>query len=420
MMKNLFLLILLVLSSELSYSSIDDIPEERDRLKNSTFGNAYSFLISPQILAEDIFYNPHWWSHVQEKYNYRENDQPQSISLLAANPNEVDSDKPTPWEDLDFHQLEHYSLSKSGKVIEHFYTDSTVYWYDENDRLRQSVSYNGGDPESIEYLRLYDYDDFGNLLWNAVYFYDDTFYLNHYETFQYLECDSGFYVHQAKHVVIDHETLELESSEEYSFYDQQKTLQRKYVDEMNFLTSYSYQKIDGELFLSKKETQNIYSSKIIRIESTLRDELKRVIHTKTSSFDLYANYEESDSIIYVSRNTKHHYNDAVSGPYKQSLTITDFDDYQNMQRREIYDLTAEDPTSPDIVSTYQNSLLANGTWKTQMNKFEYWDGSIEVKYLYREFLDYPLSSHDSQFQETPELLVLIEQSIPAELRNFQL
>lgn len=424
-MKNVLVLLILICSvhfayTQLSVSERTSAQKELEQLQSMNFdkNEVYSFLMAPEVMAPELFYQPHWWSFIKEKYNYQEESIPQGIQLLSGDADQLDFEHPNNWNAEDFFPVEYFSLSPSGKLIEHVYQDSTVYFYDNQDRLRQTVSYSGG-YLSILYLQRYNYDSHGNLVSSAYFFYeDDEYYLDHYDTFSYALCDSGFYLRHDHHLVIDLEEKELETTTQYSFFNAENDKKRSYTlsANRNTFTRFEYQKIQNTNYLTSVVEYELESSEPISEELKYRDSKGRVNYTRSSTFGGYAPYSESDSIVYISDYEKQQFNYSRSGLYRNALTVTKYDSYHNLIRREIYDLTADDPDKIQILSTYNYDLMKNGTWKAQALKYVYWDDKTSRECYIRQFLDHPIGKHHPKFQESDILRKQIERIIPPEKR----
>jgi len=424
-MKNLLVLLAFISICPHAFTQLSSQEQgtaklELDLLRSLTFekNSVDSFLISPEAMAPKLYLEPHWWSFVQEKYNYRETSIPRAIQLLSGDADLLDFQNPSSWNEDDFYPMEHFTLSKSGKVLEHAYQDSTLYFYDNKDQLRQTVSYSGAD-NSILYLQLYDYDSYGNLTSSAYFFHgEDGFYLDHYNVFSYKLSNTGFFVRHDHHLVIDLETKELETTTHYLVYNDGISLSRSYQLRFNkiIFSSYEYQKIQGTNYLIRTAEYNWESGEPISEEVNYRDSRARVTYSRTSTFGGYAPYAESDSVIYVSDNEEHRYNRSRSGLYQNSLTVSKYDSFGNIVLREIYDLTDENPDKVQIESTYNYDLMTQGTWKAKALQFLYWDEKISRECYIRQFLDGPIGTHNPEFHENEILKKQIEQLIPPEKR----
>lgn len=381
--------------------------------------DAEQLIIDPVLFARDLYYQPHLWSFVKEKFNYQEPKTPRGACLKLGDAQAIASDNPKDWSKENFYDLERYSLTATGNVQEHVYTDSTLFFYNQEGFLRQTTAYkNPGYSDEIEYIRLYNYDGFGNLLWNAVFFQDDEeMYLDHYESFRYKAVDSGHYVKRDHYFVDDPETQELEHSQKFAFINSEGVLKREYEvygTNDGVFTEYEYQEMLEHQQI-RKTIVNIRSWVCEFNEIHRTDTKGRIVLQKIESFIESAPFVDQDSSIYTG-NFKQTYVTSASGLYSNARMDTKYDDFGNMILREIYDLNSETPDRIDIKTENQNFYLPSGTVEFQISNEVYWDGKTSRDYYWMEFTDTPYSSHNPTYQDDPNLIGLIEKCIPPEKR----
>ncbi|MCR9172382.1 MAG: hypothetical protein NXI10_07830 [bacterium] len=384
--------------------------------------NLDTLLIDPITLSPAIYNDPFWWSEIQEKYNYREDQIPRTIRYTSADPENFTSNNPKDWSDDYFYPLESYTLLKNGYVIEHVYLDSTVFFYNERNQMCLSRNYTYDSKPNMESAQLYHYDAHGNVLWTAWFNQSASdVYLNEYETFNYLPTDSGFYLRRDHYYVYDTLSQDHDHSRVYTYYNKQGRPMRSY-EKSSFGDSSFSQFVYSELGTGEKERVKT-TFRIILDEYEVRDEQVtridqkgREIISKSTRFGGSFSYTDMDSTIYRTDQEVQLYNQTPHGVYKNSLIETQLDTYGNVLRREIYDLNSETPEKIEILTETQLFYLKNGTWNYQILNQTYWDGSQTKEYYKREFLNQPISSFDPKFKEDSFLLELIEKSIPAEKR----
>lgn len=391
-----------------------------ESLKN-TKTDTDTFLIDPIELVPNLYIQPHWWTSVKDEFNYREQNIPRGIVLMAGDPENVPLENPETWDPNNFYALTSVSLSSDGRVLEHVYIDSTVFFYDDSGQLRQTTSYSDLYSDGIAYTQLYTYDPFGNILWSANFLYDDAaYYLNQYETFRYFASDSGLNVRQDIYLVNDTESEDFDHSILFHCYTTEGQKNRIYegtLGEATRLTRFEYQEVNQKLFESDmKEFDLLQNGKVVLQEITRRDENSRIVFEKLISNDGIASYEEVDSTVYISDQEVHRYYKRVSGPYTNARIVSKFDAFGNIERREIYDLNEDNPNKIDLLTTYTNSLLENGTVANQIIDVTYWDSRKDTDVFLYNFLSKPSGSHDPTCKDNPVLIDLIEKCIPPDKR----
>lgn len=410
--------------SQNSESEFDTVRKELDHLKSISFETPDQFLISPTVLARDEYYEPHWWSHWKEQLDYREDNIPQGVILYAGSPGEDEGwGMSMKWNNCQLYQNEHFSFSKTGQLQNHVYVDSTRFHYDSNDRLRQSVAYSDGNNE-IEYIRLYDYDEYGNIQWNAVFYYEsrDSLYLNHYDSYNYVKRDSGIYVKKDHHLVNTGKDGSLNSSVKYLYFDNEQVLRRKFEifhQGTTGITYFDYKEFDGKYYLTKKATRNILDTKERIVEIKKRDSLNRITCSEYRSGGIIQPILLKDSIVYFPNNETYHYHYDYANALSHSFAKKKFDTFNNLIHEESFRFHSLDKMNPQTVLNINYELLEKGTWYSSVSKTTHLETDspyIWEEYQYRKFLDQPVVPDNSTYQENSILMKLIEKYIPEPIR----
>lgn len=397
--------------------------DEMDRLKRSTFGVADTLFMDPVVMAKDLYVKPHRWSHWKEAWNYREDHIPQGmVHYSAERGDDYVSGMTMKWKDCVLSGFDHYSFSPTEQLLVLVDMDSTLFYYDSKDRLRQSTTYNDSEDEQFEYVRLYDYDVHGNLLWNAVFFENDKgIAMNHFSTFSYMACDSGMYVRE-EHRFVDRERKVLSNgsgSATYSFYDREHVLRRTFKGfsgNATGVTFYTYRQFEGKYYETKKEFVDLFSGKVASRDITHRDAQNRVTLTKHTSSGYVGAIFIEDSTRYVSDHETYFYHDESESLGKE-LTQTKYDSYGNPVEHKYFEFNDAGQPEPMDLNEISYDLLEHGTWyvasivNTGIDTVMSYDWE---SYEYRDFLDRPVVTFDGTYRDTPELMEWVERFV---LRN---
>lgn len=396
------------------------VRDELDQIKSSKFGTASKFLISPTLVAKNEYYEAYWWSYWKEKLNYREENIPQGIILYSGSPeNDWGQGKSMKWKNCQLYEYERFSFSKTGQLLEHVQHDSCLFFYDSTDRLRQTIAYSRSNQTEIEYIRLYEYDLHGNILWSAVFYQNqDSIYLNHYDSYNYLKSDSGTYIKTNHFFVNRGNTGSLTKSVKYSYFDENYLLRREFQifsGGSTGVTFLDYSEFDGKYDLCKKETQDILNTKVSNIQITERDSLNRVIYFKHSFGGITESHLLKDSIIYFPNEEMHQYHYDIPNSLYHSLEKKKFDAYNNPIQEERFQFLSLKNLQSTSISKTTYELLDSGTWYSSITKstdFEGPDPYNWEEYQYRKFLSHPIRTLNGEYHENPLLKELIELNIP--------
>ncbi|XOV66830.1 MAG: hypothetical protein ACFHU9_14485 [Fluviicola sp.] len=397
--------------------------EEFERLNSLDFTtlNLDSFPVDPFELALDPYSNPLCWYDVKNEFNYKGSQVPQGVRFLTGNPEEIQSENPKTWKTKDFFVQKQYSFTPTGRTMSSIATDSTVYSYDNQGKLRQITGFPSGSSGSFNYALVKNYNASGNLISNAEYYSDgdSNYYLEEYQTFKYLSNSDGFYIRQDVYVVYDEEIPEIEQTTRFHLYSSDGQKQISYQGSGNSvktITTYNYQEVNGSEYLSEMSTYNLARSVSLQEQEIIRRDAKaRIIFEKTFVNSGETPFVDSDSTIYISDREKHVYKETFRGPYPHSLIIYKFDEKGDLKRREIRSLFSDTPEKIEILTTYQNFYMENGNVH-QIVDVTYWDGRTDRDLLIQEFRSTPFTDRSILYAEDPKLIALIEKCIPPDKR----
>lgn len=405
------------------HTKITEARIEFQKLKTSHFEAPNQFLIAPTLAAKDKYVVPHWWSHWKKELNYREDKMPQGVMIYAGDPDDPDydygSERTMRWNNCNLSQNEHLSFSKSGQLLSRVYVDSTLFYYDNADKLIRTISFKNNGSEEIESIRLYDYDEFGNIRWDAVFYENETgIRMNHYSKYSYLKSDSGVYVKEEQYFIDSKNEKSSLSSTEYFYFDMEQVLRKSFVRFANGtsgVTFYEYTKFDGQYYQSKKELWDINDDKAAAVDITQRDSLNRIVLQVRQSGGYFGLIHSKDSIVYLIGNESEIYNYESSNSLGHSLEKIQDDAFKNPLTIQRFRFTNLSDLQAENVSKIKYELLENGTWYSSIcinTDLESGDGDTWSEYVYRKFMDNPVDPYTSKYKEFPILYELLEKFFP--------
>ncbi|MFK7787329.1 MAG: hypothetical protein AB8B56_19555 [Crocinitomicaceae bacterium] len=396
---------------------------EFEHLENTNFGDANQFIIDPKEVTKGDHVESHLWSYWKSQLNYIEGDIPQGIVIFDGEPDDDwGRGKSMKWQNCTLHQREYFSISKTGKLLEHKDIDSTLFYYDSDDRLRKIISYSDGGSTEIEYIQLYDYDDHGNVSSSAKFYEPEEggIYLNHYSTFSYHQTDSGSYVKENFYGVEPDVPGVLRKSVVYSYFNPIGQLVREfhtYSAGATGITFFEYEKSSSGKFRTTKTNLNLSGERGLGTEIKVVDSLNRPLYS--IDYSGKGSIYQKDSLVYLdSENQILTFSYDSDGLLHHSYFYQEVDDFDNLLTEMVYD---SDPSRGNILfrhTEYENELTRMGTWYSQKSKTAYEGDTLPENwdyYQYRRFLDHPVYQNNWEYQNDSKLDELIERWVLSHL-----